>query len=79
MTRPVNVDGNEAFVLSIYCSIIIEGRIKCGTFIQFLYKENQMWKQIHGHWSQVPAKRTNTKPTYWLLTSTKRRLQQTPP
>jgi hypothetical protein len=27
-----------------------------------------MWKNIHGDWSQIPAKRNNTKPTAWLRT-----------
>jgi hypothetical protein len=28
-----------------------------------------MWKHLHGDWSQIPAKRTNTKPTAWLQTN----------
>jgi hypothetical protein len=31
-----------------------------------------MWNRIYGDWSQIPAKRINTKPTAWLQTPVKR-------
>jgi hypothetical protein len=72
------------FVLNsdtVYCSTIFANRIESRPtkFIKCLYKVNETCKHLHGHWSQIPAKRTNIKPTAWLQTPTKCRLRQTPP
>jgi hypothetical protein len=80
MTR--QIDGNEPFFVlnsnTIYFSIIFANRFENTKCMKFLYKVNLTWKHLHGDWSQIPAKRTNTEPTAWLQTPAKRRLRQTP-
>jgi hypothetical protein len=54
-------------------------RIEGTKFREIRYKVNKIWNHLHGDWSQIPAKRTNAKPTALLQTPAKRRLRQTPP
>jgi hypothetical protein len=37
-----------------------------------------MSKHLHGDWTHIPVKHTNTKPTAWLQTPTKHMLRQNP-
>jgi hypothetical protein len=40
-------------------------------------ENKRKWKHLQGDWRQIPAKRTNTKPTALLQTPAKRRLHHT--
>jgi hypothetical protein len=65
---PVEVDGNKPFLCWIVIQFIAALSLQIAEYkiYKFFYKKNKMWKHLHGDWSQIPAKRTNTKPTAWL-------------